>query len=329
MTEEKISIAVAGSTQHAYEVTQSLKDDERFQLSWILTPRPKKVGRKQKLLTNPLHQWALELNVKYQLIDEKISHLDPELNKPDYLLVVDFGYIIPENLLAFPSNATINLHPSKLPAWRGSSPGQFVLLSGEKTSAISLIKVTSQLDAGPIIAQEEFEVEPHWTSAQYYQHSFAIASRLTPDWIDDHFQGKISESPQPTVSPTPLAKKINKSDAYIPWEILENFLAEKPDSKTHSPDNATSFLSESSIINYFLEQNSISNFAETIEKACRAFQPWPILWTIIPTIEGKKRVQILSCSVITKNGKQFLQINQVKVEGKDTTTWNEVKNIFN
>jgi len=254
------------------------------------------------------------------------------LSKPDYLLVVDFGYIIPPKLLTFPKQATINLHPSKLPSWRGSSPGQFVLLSGETKSALSLIRVTSKLDSGPIIAQKEFEVESNWTSLDYYQHSFALASRNVPDWINNHFQGVAIEKPQPSTSPTPLARKIKKADAFISWKLLKLLMTDFSDSTFLPQKILHSFpsgqLSENSLVNYFLNQEEVIHFPTIIERACRAFQPWPILWTTIPTIQGNKRMQILSCQTETINGRPLLRIGQVNIEGKNSTSWNEVKSIL-
>lgn len=221
MQSNKISIAFAGSTSRSLSLLKSLAQHPDFAISWVLTPSPKKVGRQQQLKKSPLQIWAEDHNILVELVEEKVSPLPANFSTPDYLLVVDFGYLIPGWLLELPNRASLNIHPSALPRWRGSSPGQFVLLSGETTSAVSLIKLTSKLDAGPIIAQEFFEVDASWTSADYYKHSFDLTQQHLPNWLLAYHQQQLPEKPQPEKSPTPLAKKIKKSDAFIEWMLLE------------------------------------------------------------------------------------------------------------
>lgn len=353
MTQQKISLALAGSTQYSLLIAQTLKADERFELVWVLTPQPKKVGRKQELTKNPLHSWAEQEGIEVFLVEERIAEsLESKLvgsqhskhnqysgpgqhselsqhsasnSPPDYLLVVDFGYLIPSWLLKHPTRATLNLHPSALPAWRGSSPGQFVILAGEKHSAISLIKLTEQLDAGPILAQTKFAVQPDWTSQDYYRHSFQLAGQKIADWIAAHFQGELKEQPQPSLSPTPLARKITKDDAFLPWGILEQLMHDSVTTALHiKPEELLHQMTDNSILRQFLQDAPVERWPETVERACRAFQPWPVLWTNLPTQSGEKRVQLVECQLdsVTKT----LSLEKVKIEGKSTARWNEVKN---
>ncbi len=316
----KVQVAVAGSTKHSLMVTQALANDSRFNICWILTPSPKKVGRKQEKVTNPLHQWSIENSVRFELIDKKIEKFDSNIVQPDYLLVVDFGYFIPDWLLDFPKLAPINIHPSALPKWRGSSPGQFAILYGEKQSAVSLIRITSELDAGPVINQVEFSVDENWNSEEYYHNSFMIVRDHIADWIIQYKQNPEQEVSQPIISPTPFARKILKKDAFVSWDLLSNLQNNKQ--KLTNCD----FLEEKSLLRSILQQSPTDLWPKVIARACRAFQPWPLLWTTIPTSKGEKRMQILDCKVSTNNQEKKLALAQVKIEGQKISEWNQVKN---
>ena len=330
MKDQKIHIAVAGSTQYSTWVAEALNQHTQFSLDWILTPKPKKIGRHQEITPNPLHQWAKKAAVKTYLLSKKVQEFKTEItdyhtkNPVDYLLVVDFGYLVPNWLLQLPNKAVLNLHPSALPKWRGSSPGQFVILFGDEHSAISLMKLTPELDTGPLIAQAEFSVKHHWTSQDYYNHSFKLANQFLTDWISDYHQGKLAEKFQPKKSPTPLARKIKKPDAFIKWDILKNLMQIEPSDSNSQKilKKLKTQLDKTSLMEQILAQNQIKNWPNIIVQASKAFQPWPILWTKIPTPKGKKRMQILSCATGSSGS---LQLEEVKIEGQNKAKWNQVK----
>ena len=171
-------IWIAGSTKKTTQVADKISQDNRFEISHIITPQPRKVGRKQEEVINPPHQFSKNNQIQTTLVDKKIDDETKtkllSLEKPDLLIVVDFGFWVPGWLLSLPKKAPLNIHPSLLPRWRGSSPGQNVLLSGEKESAATLMIMAKEMDAGPILKQVPFKVDPSWTQVEYYQHSFDL-----------------------------------------------------------------------------------------------------------------------------------------------------------
>jgi len=295
------TIAIAGSTQRTAQVAQTLLNDARFQLSLVVTPAPKKVGRQQILTKNPLHQLAEENNLPLILVETK---LDAEIKSKieqasqqtpfDFFLVVDFGFLVPTWLLDLPKIAPLNIHPSKLPHWRGASPGQYVLLSGEKKSAVTLMVMNEAMDMGPVIAQLEFTVEPTWTQTEYYQHSFDLICSGLGELIEQFAKGKLTAQPQPKTSPTPTADRLTKKEAFRPWQTIKEAMANDQQ-------------------------------AQELEQACRAYYPWPKLWTMAPTQQGEKRLIIHRCH-LDQNGQ--LALDQVQLEGKKITPWREVKNFI-
>ncbi|MGD9128947.1 MAG: formyltransferase family protein [Candidatus Woesebacteria bacterium] len=354
-----IKIAIAGSSQNSLTCAQTIAADKRFQISWTLTPQPKAIGRKQKIVKNPLQNFAEEKNIPVINVVKKIDQeLKTKIQKQclvakkknkklssatlkdkifsshsselDLLLVVDFGYLIPNWLLELPKIAPLNIHPSDLPKWRGSSPGQFVLLTAEKQSAICLIKMNEQLDQGPIIYKKTFTVQKNWTQTEYYQAAFKLINQNLAQVIFDFSKQKIKAQAQPTNSPTPIARRLTKDDSFISWEKLKIYLAKTKPSFLSKEKIKIDQIKELNLsrqkrkmplLKTWLQKNPS---LEIIEQACRAFQPWPVLWTIIPTTKGPKRMKIWQCHC----KEETLVLDEVQIEGKNKASWHEVKNVL-
>lgn len=321
-----LTIAVAGSTDRTLRCLQALEAHQDITLHSVITPAPKRVGRRQVLTQNPIHRYAAQASLPTLLLEKTVeelrSPLTKEKNPPDYLLVVDFGYIIPDWLLTWPIRTALNIHPSALPRWRGSSPGQFCLLYGDLKSAVSVIEMTSELDAGPIVAQFPFAVDQTWTQHEYYQHSFELVSQRLPQTVLNHASGTITVVPQPAQSPTPIARRLQKQDTFVRWAAVQSALAPRSQAEekrsstiTTDPEHVSPLLLE------VLQKTNVS-VATLIERASRAFRPWPELWTVVPTNQGEKRMKIQQAEV-TADGQ--LALKTVCVEGKSPTSWKNIE----
>ena len=343
--QNKISIAIAGSTSRTTLIAQTLLDHSSFSIPWVLTPVPKKIGRKQIVTTNPLDNFAQKNKIKTifveKKLDESIKNQIKNLKKPSLLLVVDFGYLVPSWLLEWPTIAPLNIHPSELPKWRGSSPGQFSLLFGDKKSAVSVIVMNNKLDQGPIIHQEFFSVNPEWTQTEYYEHSFNLINQILPKILLNFSKKKLIPNPQSLTTPTPIARQLKKQDSFIDWHALQKILKEnKEQTLDFTQENLDEMnhgaregalghaiseeIKTSPVLETILKNTSPHSHPATIHNACRAFSPWPGLWTIIPMQKGDKRMKILSCSL--RNNQ--LKLKKVQMEGKTATKWTEIKNLL-
>lgn len=323
MSSQKFTIAVAGTSQHTLQCAQSLLNDPRFTISWILTPSPKPIGRKQIITKNPVHQFAQEHEIPTILVEKKIdkeiqAQIFEQSTVVDFLLVVDFGYLIPQWLLDYPKIAPLNIHPSALPKYRGSSPGQFTLLFGESESAVTLMRMDKGLDTGNLINQYFFKVLNTWKSAEFYTHAFDLITTELPNAIAEY--GSKSENerhnfekPQPETSPTPIARRLSREDGFLPWEFLHTLMV-------NSEPHTTELEQLSDLLHFSFEKSQ--SWQKTIEQATRAFSPWPGVWTIVPTVKGEKRMKILSVSIIENN----LQLDTVQLEGLQPTPFSQVKN---
>lgn len=323
----KYRIGLAGSTPFTATLAKQLWSDDRYTICWVLSPDTKSVGRKHTLIDNHLHLWSVDhaipsvriANKIDQKVKQEIEALQIEV---DVLLVVDFGYYVPQWLLELPKVAPLNLHPSMLPEWRGSSPGQAVLLSGAQTSAITLIQMDNQLDHGPIIHQESFTVDPSWTQVEYYQTAFATITPLICNLIEQFILANLVPTPQPATSPTPIARELTKADSFLTWELVVSLM--QSDSKLpvdQFESQLPPFLAE--MWQYLNTSPSVLNPVEFVARASRALSPWPQLWTLVPTIKGDRRLKILS---VEQTATDRLILKQVQLEGQQPALWNQIKN---
>lgn len=305
----KYTIAIAGSTIRTKLCAETLKNDENFEIVWILTPKPKPVGRKKTLTSNPLDIFALENKIPVIYVEDKVNEFFAEKISiiPDFLLVVDFGYFIPNWLLNLPKLAPLNIHPSELPKWRGTSPGQFSILFNDEKSAVTLMKINNKFDQGPIIHQDFFEVNKSWNHEDYYSHAFNLICKDLGQKISKFELAK----PQAEKSPTILTKMLKKDQTFVEWEVIKMAMKDK---KTQAQPQLSKLLATA------LDHNK--SLALTLERASKAFSPWPGLWTIVPTHKGDKRMKLLDLEI--KSDKLILKT--VHIEGKEPGFWNDVKN---
>jgi methionyl-tRNA formyltransferase len=310
------SIAIAGSTSHTVQCAEALLADPDCSISWILTPAPKPVGRKQIITPNPLHQFAEVHDLPFFLVDKKIDQeiqAELPLQKPDLLLVVDFGYLIPKWLLELPLQAPLNIHPSDLPRWRGSSPGQFVLLYGEENSTVTLMIMNEGLDTGPVLYKHPLQVSQQWTQTEYYFSAFDQICQVLPQKIKAFVNGGLLPQEQPQDSPTPIARRLSKEDGFVSWEMITTVMNGQEGTE----------LQKKNISPLLLETHEkLHSWPQILEHATRALSPWPILWSIIPTDKGEKRMQILESKL---DANQHFILETVKIEGQEKMAWNEAK----
>lgn len=303
------TVAVAGTTPRTIMCAKALLSHPEFKISFIITPAPKPIGRDRKFTENQFQIFANSNQLSTVLIknkvDEEVKKEISKFKKPDFLLVVDFGYLVPGWLLNLPKIMPLNIHPSALPKWRGSSPGQSVLLSGEKESAVSVIEMTPQFDQGPIVWQKKFAVNQSWTQSEYYQFSFELVCKELSKIMLGLANGKIIPLPQPTASPTALALRITKQDAFVDWKKIKQAMG---GGDKYSGDKYVD-----------------CKYSAELERASRAYSPWPLLWTKVLTNKGLRRMQIISAHV---GQNEQLVLEKVKIEGMEIKPWNEVKNVM-
>lgn len=279
-----VRVGVCGTTAHSVQCAEALARDDRFSLRWVVAPVPRPVGRQQTLTPAPLASWAEQHNLPVFLIEKKLSEQKELLLRAEpieYLLVVDFGFIVPQWLIDLPSICPINVHPSALPAYRGSSPGQFVLLFGESQSAVTIMRLTAGLDAGPIIAQLPLALSTTETQTSYYEKAFELASGALAESLIQYSRTR-QETAQPEDSPTPIARRLTREDGFLP---LESILAATTQPHLPAPHTLNSLFAQ--VVN-----KTHPTHGELLDRAVRALSPWPGVWTTIPEYKEQTAVRL-------------------------------------
>jgi methionyl-tRNA formyltransferase len=134
--------------------------EKNFEISLVITTPDKPKGRGLKLEETPTKSFAKRFNLNFIEVDKFKNFIEKiENSKGDIGVVVSFGKIIPENVLSIFPKGVINVHPSLLPKYRGPNPIRWQILNGERESGITIIKLTKEVDAGPILIQKKIEID--------------------------------------------------------------------------------------------------------------------------------------------------------------------------
>lgn len=115
---------------------------------------------------------------------------------PDLVIMVGWRQVIPESMLSLPSNGFISTHPTLLPYGRGPAPIINQILEGTQKSGVTLLKTSKELDAGPIIGQEKFEIEPDDHACDVYEKCIIAGKKLIRDYFPAITKGKFKLTPQ-------------------------------------------------------------------------------------------------------------------------------------
>ena len=184
--------------------------------SLVVTSPDAPKGRGLTLTPSPVKTLAAEYGLP-TLTPEKLDEKAVEEIKTygcEYAVVVAYGKLFPESLIgAFP-RGVLNVHYSLLPKYRGATPLETALLSGESETGVTVQKMVKELDAGDIIAQEATPIGRDETARELRPRLIQMGARLLADTIPEYLEGKIT-STQQDASLATRARKIKKEDGLI------------------------------------------------------------------------------------------------------------------
>ncbi len=194
--------------------------------TFIVTTPDKPQGRKLVLTPNVVKMWAQEHSIEVfdpPTIDR--GFLDVLKQKTcDVYIVASYGKLFPEELLNIPPGKTLNVHPSLLPRYRGASPLPTAMLDDAKHTGVTIMRLTKEMDQGPILAQKEIVVS-EWPIYEEFEERMAReGAQLLASILSDWVAGTITEQEQNHAQAT-YTKKIEKEDACIDLagDPYENF----------------------------------------------------------------------------------------------------------
>ncbi|MFA6285116.1 MAG: methionyl-tRNA formyltransferase [Parcubacteria group bacterium] len=215
---EKVKIIFFGTPEFAAGVLKSLIDNG-YNIAAVFTQPDKKVGRKQVVAYSPVKDLALKNKIEvFQPESLRDSGLDEEIKKinPDLFIVAAYGKILPETILGIPKYGAINIHASLLPKYRGASPVQCAILSGENETGITLMKMNEKMDEGDILVQKKIEIGENETADILLGRLSQLGAKMIVDFAPRWISGKINLVPQDHSHAT-YCKRVLREDGKIEW----------------------------------------------------------------------------------------------------------------
>ena len=193
--------------------------DEGFSVVGVFTQPDKPKGRGMEMSFSPVKTLALANHIPvYQ--PEKMrdgTALDQiRALAPDILVVVAYGRILPDDILAVPKYGAVNVHASLLPKYRGSAPIQWAVLNGDRTTGVSTMYLAHEMDTGDVIYTEETEIGEYETSGELFDRLKALGAELLVKTLRDIEAGCAPRTPQDH-SRASYVTMLDKSLSPIDW----------------------------------------------------------------------------------------------------------------
>lgn len=199
---EKVRVLFLGTPDVAASslrsiVEDSKRDDSPYEVVGVVTQPPKRRKRRGKEIPTPVGLVADELDITV-LCPEKISRNTEFLEelenvvRPDLIITAAYGQFLPKRFLSLPRFGTLNIHPSLLPRWRGSSPVQRSLEAGDNPVGVSVLFTVSKMDAGPIVSQELLEIDENEQATTLLPTLFDMGTKCLIDALPAVISGDIT-----------------------------------------------------------------------------------------------------------------------------------------
>jgi methionyl-tRNA formyltransferase len=182
--------------------------------------RPK--GRGLELVASPVKQSALKLNLAITQPDRIKTNEEFRAQlaslKPDAIIVVGYGRIIPQWMLDLPPLGNMNLHASLLPKYRGAAPIQWAIAKGETVTGVTTMRIDAGLDTGDILLQRELPISPDDTAETLAPRLASIGADLMIETLHGLPSGALQPHPQDHSRAT-LAPILKKEDGLIDFSL--------------------------------------------------------------------------------------------------------------
>lgn len=235
-----LRVLFAGTPEFALHPLQALID-QGCDIVAVLTQPDRPAGRGKKLRASPVKQLALENKLEvFQPESLKDSEWQEKLAglKPDLMVVVAYGLMIPGWLLTLPRFGCWNIHASLLPRWRGAAPIQRAIEAGDDQTGVCIMQIELTLDTGPVYKCLTTPIGPLDTAGSLHDRLAVLGARALRDCVELLIRGELPDAVVQDESRAVYARKLSKPEAELDW----------------------------------------NQAAEVLQRKVRAFNPWPVAW---------------------------------------------------
>ncbi|WP_447737889.1 methionyl-tRNA formyltransferase [Rhodanobacter soli] len=214
----------------------------------VYTQPDRPAGRGRKLTPSPVKQAALAAGIAVEQ-PESLKPADVQQRladyRPDLLVVVAYGLILPRKVLTIPRLGCWNVHASLLPRWRGAAPIQRAILAGDRESGVDLMQMEAGLDTGPVLLERRTPISRDDTGGSLHDRLATLGAQVLAEGLRRTLAGEVLvATPQPEDGVT-YAHKLDKAEAKLdfgrpapelerqvrafdPWPVAEGEIAGEP-----------------------------------------------------------------------------------------------------
>ena len=230
-------IVFAGTPDFAVPALEALVDAGAA-LDLVLTRPDRPAGRGRRLAASPVKQAAVERDLRIAQ-PERLPRTCRDAGaegragpdwlpdaRPDLMVVVAYGLLLPAWMLSWPRVGCLNIHASLLPRWRGAAPIQYAILAGDAETGVSLMRMEKGLDTGPVYAARSTPIGPDDTGGSLHDRLAALGAGLLKATLPQILSEQLAPSPQDDSRST-YAPKIVKADARLDWRQPAVMLARR------------------------------------------------------------------------------------------------------
>jgi methionyl-tRNA formyltransferase len=212
-----MNLVFAGTPHFAVPTLEKLVE-AGLHVRLVVTQPDRPRSRGMELTASPVKQTALRLGIPILQPDKIKDNTDlrAELTalKPDAIIVVGYGRIIPQWMIDFPRFGNLNVHASLLPKYRGAAPIQWAIAQGESVTGVTTMRIDAGLDTGHIFLQSELPIAAQDTAETIAPQLAVMGAELMIETLQGLQAGTIHARPQDNAHAT-LAPLLKKGDGHI------------------------------------------------------------------------------------------------------------------
>ena len=223
-----MNLIFAGTPEFSIPALKALLDAGHRILA-VYTQPDRPAGRGRKLGVSAVKEFALERGLPvHQPVTLKSDSEAETLRtlKPEALIVIAYGLILPQAILTIPEFGCINVHASLLPRWRGAAPIQRAIEAGDDHTGITIMQMDAGLDTGAALALAATPIHAHDTAASLHDRLAEIGAALLVSTLARLVRGDITPQAQDNTHAT-YAAKLKKEEARIDWSVDAELLARR------------------------------------------------------------------------------------------------------
>lgn len=238
-----VRLAFLGNDPWSVPSLEAIAAEPELEVAVVVTNPPRPAGRGGALRATSVAVAARRLGLRVQeaqgLSGGEASR-EIRAVRPDVLVVVAYGEIVPRDLLDLPRFGAVNLHFSLLPRWRGATPVQHALLAGDDRTGITVMRMDAGLDTGPVLSQLEEPIRPEDDAGSLGTRLASLGAMLLVGVLRRLPGGDIPARPQASTGVT-WAPLIPASGRIIPWERDADEVARQVRALAPEPGATTTF----------------------------------------------------------------------------------------